>query len=326
MPVTIAAQKKRGQVIRAIRQFLEAQGFSEVITPFLSAGAPLEPTIYPFVTAWSGVTPARTLYLPISPEREMKVLLAASAGGEPIYTIGHCFRNLEGAGATHHPEFLMLEWYRLDANYLAIIADTKALIDFCAAQVAAVTGQPQRHFSWQTLSVEQLWQTKFGVSIETVQEIAALKKLARQFGYDDQGNWEQIYNQLFLNEIESQLPMTPTILLDFPACLSPLCAVKAKQPWLAQRFEVYLDGLEIGNGNSEQLDAECVRQRFQAEQTWRQQQGQSPQPVDEEMLAAIAALAQTGHQYAGMGLGVDRLVMVLADMKDIGSLWTPLTI
>jgi lysyl-tRNA synthetase class 2 len=245
----------------------------------------------------------------------MKILLAS--GASEIFTIGHCFRNLEGTGTWHHPEFLMLEWYRVNADYQQIIADTQALIAFCHRKF-----KPQAPaLLWQTLSVEQLWQEKFGLSLAQVQAPAKLKRVARQHGYDDAGNWEQIFNQLFLNEIETAFPSTPFILSDFPARLSPLCAPKKKQPWLAERFEVYLQGREIGNGNTEQLDVASIRRLFQAEQQARLRRGQKPQPVDEEMLAAIRTLAHTGKTYAGMGLGIDRLALVLAELDDINQLW-----
>ena len=179
--------------------------------------------------------------------------------------------------------------------------------------------------TWQTLSLEQLWQEKFGLSLAQVQPLVLLKKLARQFGYHDTGDWEQIFNQLFLNEIETTLPQTPFILWDFPARLSPLCAPKKRQPWLAQRFEVYLGGQEIGNGNTEQLDPGAIRRLFRAERQARLHRGQTPQPIDEEMLAAIAAMRRSGHTYAGMGLGLDRLAMAIADIKDIGQLWPRFT-
>ena len=346
--------KNRSKVIKLIRSFFDTQGFDELVSPVLSRGAPAEPTIYPFVTHWSRANENKIeqteLFLPVSPEKQMKRYLAM--GFEECYSIGHCFRNLEAAGPSHHPEFLMLEWYRPESDYRRIMADTKALIvylinnflsddviqmyDTCKTSVKQAYDKRMtniRHLSyagrqydlanWPELSVEQLWKKTFGVSIGELQADAALAALARSRGYQVAGaTWEQNFNQLFLNEIEPQLPTDQFyFLLDFPARLSPLCAPRAEAPWLAERFEVYCGALELGNGNSEQLDSARVRQLFADELTARERAGEPAPPLDEEMLAAIEALHRSGRTWAGMGLGVDRLAMLLTDTPDLSGWW-----
>ena len=110
-------------------------------------------------------------------------------------------------------------------------------------------------------------------------------------------------------------------MIDFPAQLSPLCRPRADKPWLAERFEVYIHRLELGNGNSEQLDSQRVRELFAAELAAREKNHELAPPLDEGMLADIAALQQSGHTFAGIGLGVDRVAMLLTDVNSLGVWW-----
>ncbi|MBQ6436677.1 hypothetical protein IJJ27_03930 [bacterium] len=325
----LAAHRLRHQVIKNIRQFFDAQDFEELFCPILNTGVPAEPTIYPFVTHWQRYQGddllTHELFLPVSPERSMKHYLAHGFG--KCYSIGHCFRNLEGKSPTHHPEFFMLEWYRPDTDYKQIIIDTqKLLLNLCTK----ITHSPILHFHgqtfdlrhWQTLSVDTLWQQHFGVALQSLIADEALASFARERGYQTQGsNWEQLFNQLYLNEIEPQLPNEPFVLLDFPARLSPLCRPRADKPWLAERFEIYLDQIELGNGNSEQLDTQSIAKIFATELADRQSRGEATQPLDQDMLDDIAALAAAGRQFAGMGLGVDRVAMLLGDFDTLDAWW-----
>lgn len=325
----LAAHQLRGQVIKNIRQFFDAQDFTELICPVLQTGVPAEPTIYPFATRWQRYQGedllANELYLPISPERAMKHYLAQ--GFSKCYSIGHCFRNLEGKSPTHHPEFLMLEWYRPDADYKQIITDTQELLlNLCTkinqSSLLSFHGHTYDLRHWQTLSVDTLWQQHFGVSLQSLLDDQAMIAFARQRSYQTQdSNWEQLFNQLYLNEIEPQLPTVPFVLLDFPARLSPLCRPRADKPWLAERFEIYLDQIELGNGNSEQLDTQVISQIFATELAARQSRGEVTQPLDQGMLDDINTLAATGRQFAGMGLGVDRVAMLLGDLPSIDAWW-----
>ncbi|MBQ6437754.1 hypothetical protein IJJ12_00030, partial [bacterium] len=276
----IESWRARMGVIKNIRRFWDEQGFEEMIVPVLQPGVPAEPTIYPFVTSWDrrledGGRTGQQVFMPLSPERAMKHYLAR--GMDKIYSIGHCMRNMEAKGSSHHPEFLMLEWYRSGCDYHQIMADTKELIGWLAEGARA--GEAQRAASatekvrfagrnyslvdWPTLSVEEMWQATFGGSIADFLDDESLRALAGARGYDTTGDWEQIFNQLFLNEIETQLPADKFyFLLDFPAKLSPLCRPRADKDWLAERFEVYCGALELGNGNSEQLEEAVVRALF----------------------------------------------------------------
>ena len=319
---------QRMQVIKFIREYFDRRGFQELWCPLLSESVPAEPTIYPFATTWDRQNDKRlaskTLYLPISPERAMKKYL--SLGFEECYSIGSCLRNMEGTSSTHHPEFLMLEWYRVGSDYQQIIDDTVDLIQRVNKQVnnrdvLVYQGKEFDIQHWQRRSVEDIWQEKWQTSLGDLQTLEAMRRFTRERGYSDDGTWEEMFNQIFLNDIEPEFDEQPFVLLDFPAVLSPLCRPRADKPWLAERFEVYIDGIELGNGNSEQLDADAIERIFRKELHTRQRHGVATQPLDTQMLDTIRQMAAAGKQYAGMGLGVDRLAMMIADVASISDWW-----
>ena len=145
---------------------------------------------------------------------------------------------------------------------------------------------------------------------------------ARRLGYQTQdSSWEENFQQIFFNEIETQLPQTPFFLLDFPARLSPHCARQKNHPDFAARFEVYYQGLEIGNGNSEYLDEKEVGASYCSENQARRALGVSTLPEDQVMLKAIGQMRQSGHSFAGIGIGVERLTMILAGIKEISEFY-----
>lgn len=317
----------RQEVIKLVRRFFDNQGFQEVTTPILNTGVPLEPRVYPFTTTWCSRAGDYPLYLPIYPERDMKRLLALGLGDS--YTIGHCFRNLEAKSPTHHPEFLMLEWYRQNSDYQQIMADTKKLFAFVATNLAAkLKGEAREralavaNWHWQHYSVASLWQERLGVPLEELLTEVPLARFAKRLGYQVQDStWEQNFGQIFFNEIESRLPPEPFFLLDFPARLSPHCALQKDNPHFAARFEVYCQGVEIGNGNNEYLDAKKVRESYAHERLARQQEGFKPPADDEVMLVALEQLQASQRQFAGIGVGIDRLTMILANINDIGAFY-----
>jgi lysyl-tRNA synthetase class 2 len=123
-----------------------------------------------------------------------------------------------------------------------------------------------------------------------------------------------------MNQIEPDLGKTPFFLVDFPAQISPLCQTKSDSPHLAKRFEFYLNGLEIANGNSEQTDFQIVQQYFEQERQYRQQQSLPAAPLDKNFIQTLKKLQQSGHTYAGVGLGIERLAMLAANQKALSNI------
>lgn len=313
------------QVFGAIRQFFSEQKFHEVFSAVLHQSVPLEPTLYPFQTEWQSGSQAQKAYLSTSPEKNLKAALAA--GLTPCFSFGKSFRNLEQAGAQHQPEFTMLEWYRSKSNTTEIMFDVQALFLSVKQSLDQWKNEPatdsliyqDQHIDlshWQTISLATLFEEKFKIDLAEVMTDAAMQVFAAKLGYETaQATWEQLFNQCFLNELEPRISAQPTFLIDFPARISPLCAVQSTRPYLADRFEVYVAGMELGNGNQEGTDAASVEKAFQAETKNRHDEGLSTQPIDQAFLKDIASLA--GQDCAGIGVGVERLMMLLSDTTDI---------
>ena len=316
----------REQVIKSVRRFFDEQGFHEVITPVLNDSVPLEPNLYPFSTEWKTNDGTKKLFLTISPEKNLKRMLALGLGN--CYSIGASFRNLEGAGSLHTPEFLMLEWYRKNAEYTHIMKEVQDLILYVKNDIDTYLHQSlspilvyqNEHVDftreWPKISVSKLLEKLAKRNInEILSGDAILIQYARNKGYAVEGaTWNEIYDQIFVNEIESQLPKSPFFLVDFPARLSTLCKKKAENPLIAERFELYMFGIELGNGNTESTDVEGIRKIFEHEKKLREKM-ETVQAVDEDFLESLAAMH--GTSYAGIGLGLDRLSMIMANQDEL---------
>lgn len=320
----------REQVIDAIRVFFKQRAYHEVETPLLVACPGAEPYLNLFETSLG--TPRgeqRQAFLLTSPEYAMKKLVVAGLGN--IFQICKSFRNVESLGGTHNPEFTILEWYHVGADYQELMVEfEQMMLALCQA-----VGQDPRQFVYQELtydlsqpylrfSIVELFQRYVGLGAEEVLDAAALRAAAVQRGYDLSGLtavhpdmvWEELYNQLFLNEIEPQLAnfSQPVIVYDYPAPQAALARKKASDPRFAERFEVYLGGLELGNAFGELTDAVEQEARLRADLELRRQLGKSAQPLDQDF---IDALHHGMPETSGIAVGVDRLVMLFADAADI---------
>ncbi len=295
----------REKIINLIRTFFQKQGFHEFITPVLNDSIPLEPNIFPFTT--------EEYYLSTSPEKNLKKMLAL--GIEKCFSIGHSFRNLEASGPLHSPEFLMLEWYRKNANYKDIMNDVEKLIGYIYKQIY------KNHFNilkyCNRLSLVDLFNKYCRLGLKEV--ILSDRKLfdyAKKRGYQiKQATWSQLYDQIFVNEIESHLPKEPCFLIDFPARISPLCKPKENESHLAERFELYINGVELANGNTENTNVKSILKVFKTEQSSRTSR-KSPiapnspiPPIDHNFLNSLKKMQNAS--YAGVGLGIERFVRIL---------------
>ncbi len=350
----------REQVIKSIREFFDKKGFHEVVATVLNKSLPVEPNIYPFITVWTKVKAQNNLYLSTSPEASLKKMIAKGIGN--CFAIGKTFRNLEGQGSRHNPEFLMLEWYRENADYKDIMRECERLILYITNKLKSKIQNlpPQRDprcsnpdgirnsigtniksnpkskirnqnlknqiiyqhqiidlsTPWKRYSLIDLFQKYAGLDLLRIMDDKQLKICAKSKGYDIKNkNWEELYNQIFLNEIETQLPPDPFFLTDFPSRISPLCKPKENNPLIAERFELYIGGMELGNGNTENTNSKSVTKVFEEERKGRIREGQDGIPIDRDFIKALDYMKNKS--YAGIGLGVDRLAMLLADVRSI---------
>ena len=325
---------QRGRILAAVRSFFAAHGYIEVDTPALQMSPGLEPHLRAFKTELHDPYAGRAAerYLHTSPEFAMKKLLVA--GMPRIWQLAHVFRDGERS-ATHHPEFAMLEWYRVGASYRDLMDDCTALIGACqdAGGVEAFTWRGQTADArrpWQRLSVAEAFEEHCGIDLlatapdalaPDVERLAAAARhlaIAAHPGDD----WEALYFRIFLERIEPFLGRgAPTILYDYPLSMAALSRRSAADPRLAERFEVYVCGLELANAFGELTDTVEQRRRFIADQTKKQTLYGETYPIDEDFLAA---LEHGLPECAGVALGFDRLVMLATGAEDIEDvLWAP---
>ncbi|MES2998490.1 MAG: EF-P lysine aminoacylase EpmA [Pseudomonadota bacterium] len=301
-----ALLRLRANIFSHIRQFFAERHVLEVETPVLSQATVTDKHLQCFYTDYRFENPdqKQTLYLQTSPEFAMKRLLAAGSGA--IYQLCKAFRNQGESGRTHNPEFTLLEWYRPDFNHHYLMDEVEALLkiilDCQSAQrfTYAALFQQYLQIDPHQASVEELKKTLQG-SNHTTENLYNMEK-------DD---W---LNLLMTHSIEPQLPKHPVFIYDFPASQAALARIRPGNPPLAERFEVYIQGLELANGFHELNDAQEQRQRFMEDLAQRKEAGNPSVPIDEQLLAA---LAHGLPDCAGVALGIDRLIMLAAKKDSI---------
>lgn len=301
---------KRNALTQKIRNFFNENDFTEVETPIMTPMPGMEPHLTPFETKFKKKhQPATTLYLNTSPEIQMKKLLAAGFGN--IYNITKVFRNGEIGGSRHNPEFTMLEWYRTDADYTDIMKDCENLIHKIA---------PKFTPPFERLQVHEAFIKYCDIDLLKNKDEKTFRKTAESHGHSTEAcnDWDDIFFKIFLNDIEPKLGFQkPTILYDYPASQAALAKKSSKNPFWAERFELYIDGLELANAYSELIDAKEQRERLIEEQNIRKKLKKTIFDIDEEFLASLESIQKPT---AGIALGLDRLLMILLNIKSIEEL------
>lgn len=313
---------RRGKIIQGIRQFFLEQEFTEIETPALVSSPGMEPHLSAlelYCTLPEGGRIKK--YLHTSPEYCMKKLLGC--GWEKIFQICRVFRDGE-VGNHHQIEFTMLEWYRAHADYRKIMEDCEGLVHYLSTKVMGMDewsyggAKVGFHLPFERLSVTQAMRLYGGVDIEKNSDSASLLEEARSQGYhfDPGGTYtfDEVFFKVFLEAVEPRLGFPkPAMLYDYPASMAALARLKPDQPIWAERFELYIAGLELGNAFSELNDPEEQRRRFEEEQRLRAKLGKPVYPMDEELLQSLSRMPPS----AGIALGVDRLVMIFCDAQSI---------
>lgn len=262
--------KARDVLMRSVRAFFYARGYTEVETPVRLETPCMELHI--------DAEPSGDHFLRTSPEIFHKQLLAA--GHTRIFEIGKCFRSGE-RGPLHHPEYTMLEWYQTDADYMDILEETRDLVSRVWNAVSN---------DWKVLTVSD-----------------AFREFA---GWDPAGNYdEDRFDIDLVDRVEPAIRAMggPVVLKDYPVEAAALSRVKPDDPRLAERWELYIDGVEIANAYSELTDPVEQRARFEACAAQRQAMGKTVYPIDENFIQALEKMPASG----GIALGVDRLLMLM---------------
>jgi lysyl-tRNA synthetase class 2 len=322
--------RARGAIARAVRAWFEHRDFVEVETGILQVSPGNETHLHAPRTELTDPDGARvTRYLRTSPEFACKKLLAA--GEDRIFEFARVFRDRE-RGDLHLPEFTMLEWYRANAEYEAIIADSVAVIGE-AARAAGITlfafrGRTSDPFAApERLAVAEAFERWAGIDLlATVAngqgDRAGLARAARErVKIADDDTWSDIFSKVLVEHIEPRLGQGRlTVLFDYPAPEAALARPKASDPRAAERFEIYACGVELANGFGELTDADEQRRRFRLAMDEKARRYGERYPLDEEFLAAVAKMPDA----SGVALGFDRLVMLASGAHRIDQVvWTP---
>ena len=284
----------RSRVVRALRQWLDERGFLEVETPVLQPlyGGALA---RPFVTHHNALD--RDLYLRIADELYLKRLIVG--GLERVYEIGKDFRN-EGVSYKHNPEFTMLEWYEAYADYEDIAARLEELIAHVANEVG-YEGPIDFSAPWRRLTLREAIRERTGHDIGGGSELPG------------EGTWAKRVDDLLSKNVEPEL-QNPTFILDYPKELSPFAKDHRSEPGLVERFECFAGGMEFANAFTELNDPDEQRARFEQQRTDQAAGDEETQPYDEDYVRALEhGMPPTG----GIGIGIDRLVMILSGSESV---------
>jgi lysyl-tRNA synthetase, class II len=299
----------RARVIAAIRRFLDAAGFVEVETPMLQpiyGGAAARP----FVTHHNQLD--RDLFLRIATELYLKRLIVG--GLERVYEIGKNFRN-EGVSYKHNPEFTVLEWYEAYADYDDVARRCEALIAY-VAEAAGYAGEIDWSAPWRRETLAGAIGARAKVDIVANRTFESLAAATREQGHDvpeAEETWGQLVDHLLSKFVEPEL-IQPTFLFDYPVEISPLAKMHRSDAGLTERWEAFVDGMEIANAFTELNDPDDQRARFEQQRRYAAEGDAEAQPYDEAFVYALEhGMPPTG----GIGIGIDRLVMLLTGRRTI---------
>ena len=306
---------RRSGIVSAMRAGLDARGFLEVETPVLQpiyGGAAARP----FTTHHNAYD--QDLYLRISDELYLKRLVVG--GLDRVYEIGRVFRN-EGVSRKHNPEFTMMECYQAYADYRDMMELAEELVREIAERALGTTSVPYQGLTielggpWRRVTLRDVIGDATGIDVLQHADLGALSEAMRAKGLDpgDAPSWGRLVDDLFSVRVEPTL-IQPTLVTDYPVELSPLAKRKPDDPRLAERFEPFLAGMEVGNAFSELNDPDDQRERLVASREALAAGDEEAHPLDEDYLRALeVGLPPTG----GLGIGVDRLVMILCDAPNL---------
>lgn len=301
--------KLRARLLARVRDFFSRHGVLEVDTPVLSAAGSTDPHLHSFLArSLAPGTEAPRRYLHTSPEFAMKRLLAA--GGGSIYQICKVFRAGE-TGRLHNPEFTMIEWYRVGTNYQSLMDEVAGLVTEMLAGFRDLAATER--ISYRDAFLRHTGLDPHRASAGDFRAVAEARGMSVSgLAADDHDAWRDL---LLTHFVEPHLGRGRiTFLFDYPASAAALARVRADDPPVAERFELYLGGVELANGFQELSDATEQRQRFERDRAARRALGLPDIPADERLLAALAHGLPEG---SGVALGFDRLVMVAAGVTTI---------
>ncbi|MBI2422908.1 MAG: lysine--tRNA ligase [Candidatus Hydrogenedentes bacterium] len=314
-PEVLGVFKKRIQVVACMREWLNKRGYLEVETPMLHP-IPGGATARPFITHHN--TYDHDFYLRVAPELYLKRLTVG--GFDKVFEINRCFRN-EGVDTRHNPEFTTMELYEAYQDYLGLMDETEEMLRYVIEQVA---GSASIEYQGSTIDVGGAWKRMTlhdaireyaGIDLESTRDRAEAARLAKSVGVevDATMGYGRIVDEVLSLKVQPHL-IQPTFLYDYPLELSPLAKKKRDNPALTERFQPFIACLEIGNAFSELNDPIDQRERFEAQVALREAGDEEAQYLDEDFITALeVGMPPT----AGLGIGIDRLAMLVTNSASI---------
>jgi lysyl-tRNA synthetase class 2 len=315
-PRTRKTLRARYKMIAAIRQFLYERGFLEVETPMLHV-IPGGALAKPFVTHHNKLN--MPLHLRVAPELHLKRLVIGGLA-EKLFEINRCFRN-EGMSSRHNPEFTSLEVYQAYADFTAMIDLTEAIVREAAMELHHMTkvrfADIELDFTppWPRKAMMELIREHAGIDFHDYQDAATAREAAKtaDVATEPGVSWGQVVEAVFSEKVEDKL-IQPIHVIDFPKDISPLAKTWPDRPEVAQRFETFINGWEIANAFSELNDPREQRERFLEQAKQKRGPDEPPHPIDEDFIQALAfGMPPMG----GLGIGLDRLAMLMTDSSSI---------
>lgn len=316
-----ATLELRSQIIRLIREYFWSHEFLEVETPLILRLPGQEPYLTPMPIAIHNERGEEFKgYLHTSPEYTMKKMLAG--GFEKIFSICKCFRDHESFGGAHNPEFTMIEWYRTSEDMFVLMQDVEELIAYVVKKLEKLKIENWKLFenyklkigNFRRVHMRDLWEECMGINLDDYLNREKMFELCVQKKYNatTDESYEDLFFRIFLNEIEPKLADMGTVIVHhYPAQMAALSRLSPDDPRYAERFEVYVNGVELANAFSELTDADEQLRRLQEEQTLRRSMGKDVYDIDTEFVEALKTMPSS----AGIALGVDRLVQVFATLQ-----------
>jgi len=307
--------RRRSEIVRALRDFLEGRGFFEFETPAM-VPVPGGATARPFVTHHNALD--IQLYMRIATELYLKRLIVG--GFEKVYEIGRVFRN-EGVSSRHNPEYTLLECYQAYADYEDMMRLTEEMVSYVAERVLGTTlvryqgNEVELKPPWRRQTLSDALSSYAGVDLDEVLSDDEPRRVVERLGLhmDKRPTRGSVIEKVLEELVEPRL-IQPTFLIDYPVEISPLAKRRPDNPALAYRFEGFVAGSEIGNAFSELNDPVDQRERFEQQAKAREEGDAEAHAMDEDFLTALEyGMPPTG----GLGIGVDRLVMLLTDSSSI---------
>lgn len=314
----LASYKKFLQIENKTNEFLQKKGYLKLDLPVLSPALVPESYLEIFETDFGYLGRKEKLFLTPSPELFIKRVLAHNK--VDCYYLGKSFRNSEPDSSKHSPEFTMLEFYKVHADYMDIAGEVLSLLDALAGgKTITYQGKKFSFKEWEKLTVEESFIKYAGIKKGVLFDQQALKDHGKAKGYTVEGfSYEDIFSQIYVQEVEPKLGSNgkATLLYDYPKEFAALAKLNDDGK-TAQRFEFYIDGVELGDCYTELTDPKEQRSRFEAEDRERTKQKRIPHPVD---WGFVEALEYGLPDCSGIAIGFERLAMIFADVTSIHDL------